>query len=620
MLSVSLPAQYYLTGEVQGSHGDKLQNVTITVLSTGASFLTGSLGEFRIVSRTADDTLTFAAEGFETYTTEIHTTGFLQVTLRMIPLPAGSKEGRLSSMVRIVRSSDSGTAIGGSGGPSAAATSITGPLVAGSSLTGAFAAGSSLTGALAAGSSGTAINGIRRRKGPGVLEASYNSRVENPFVRQPATVSFKGAIPRASYSTIRRFLHMGSAVPPDAVKIEEMLNYFNFYYEEPEGSKVFHCSSELLSCPWNEKHRLLFLRVSARKVNIATKPPSNLVLLIDASGSMDMPNKLPLIKSGIRLLVDNLRDIDMVSLVQYGGDTRIVFAGIPGSEKGKIMKAVERLRADGPSPGLDGIRLAYDVARHQFIPGGNNRVILITDGDVSTRTGSLAEQTELEELVDKQLQTGIHLTCGGLGMRTYKDSKLPLLAEIGRGNFAYLDDEEEAEQLLAGELDQNLGCVADNVSITADFNPLLVGGYRLIGFDNKRSALEDTASELEGGRTGSGQSLLALFEVEPKTDSTGADTIARIRINYCLPGTHARQTMSYACMNDPQLFDKGKIELKRAACIAMFGMKLQHSDYAAKIGWQDIEKIAKKTFTGGNYLDDEYISLIDEARKIYEGQ
>jgi Ca-activated chloride channel homolog len=604
MLSVSLPAQYYLTGEVKGFHGDKLQNVAITALSTGVVYLSGLSGEFRIISRQEEDTLTFSADGYETYTTAIHTMGFLQVTLKMIPFPRGGKEGRLSSMVRIERSWDS---VAGGGDP------------AGSS-SGAGASGSSGPGTKGTGPpAGVPVHG-----GRSAGEASYNSRIENPFVTQPATVSFRGSINLASYSTIRRFLAMGTIVPPDAVKIEEMLNYFNFYYQEPEGSGIFQCSSDLVSCPWNPEHRLLFLRVCARKVNIATKPPCNLVLLIDASGSMDMPDKLPLVKSGVRLLVDNLRDIDTVSLVEYGGVTRVVFAGLSGAERGKILKAIEGLRPDGPSPGIEGIRTAYQVARHQFIPGGKNSVVLITDGDITTGIegdkGSESEEKELENLIDQQFQGGIRLTCGGLGMRSYKDSRLPLLAETGHGNFAYLDEEKEVEQLLAGELDSTIGCVADNVSITTEFNPLLVSQYRLIGFDNKRSALEDTASGLEGGRTGSAHSLLALFELEPKTDTTGADTIARVKINYCLPGQHVRHAMSYGCPNDPEAFDKSEIELKRAACIALFGMKLQESGYDGGVGWAELEKMAKKTFTGNNFLDDEYIGLVSEARKIYEGK
>jgi Ca-activated chloride channel family protein len=446
--------------------------------------------------------------------------------------------------------------------------------------------------------------------------AGFSGRVENPFVPQVATVSFTGAVGRESYSTIRRFLDMGSVVPADAVKIEEMLNYFNFSYEEPWGKDIFHCSSQVVSCPWNPAHRLVAVRVCARKVDIGNRPPSNLVLLLDASGSMDMPNKLPLVKSGIRLLVDNLRDIDTVSVVEFGRQVRVLFAGMPGSEKMRILRAVEGLRADGPSPGLSGLKLAYEVARQQFIRGGNNRVILITDGDVSMEPPAVEQ--DLEDLIGQQSQAGIRLTCGGLGMKSVKDSKLPRLAEIGRGNFAYLDDEKIVELLLAGELDPGLNSVAENVSVSAEFSRALVSEYRLIGYDNKRRVLEDTAMGLANARVGSGSSALALFEVVPKADTTGADTLARIRINYCLPGQAAVRMMSYDCMNDLIPFDRLELDWKKAICLALFGMKLQRSGYVREVGWEDIEKMAKKVFTGSNYLDDEYIALIDRAKRIYE--
>ncbi len=439
MTWLSLPAQYYLTGEVLDVHGDKLQNVLISSHSTGLVYHTDLIGEFRILSRTMDDTLTFAVDGYESYTTEVHTTGYLLVTLRMNSFGADEDERRLVSRIVVLKrggGGPGGQAGGGSGGP---------------------AEGERDSVAVAAGPTGGGPGGPGG--GPGLIVsakmrfvgAGFSGRVENPFVPQVATVSFTGAVGRESYSTIRRFLDMGSVVPADAVKIEEMLNYFNFSYEEPWGKDIFHCSSQVVSCPWNPAHRLVAVRVCARKVDIGNRPPCNLVLLIDASGSMDMPNKLPLVKSGIRLLVDNLRDIDTVSVVEFGRQVRVLFAGMPGSEKMRILRVVEGIRADGPSPGLSGLKLAYEVARQQFIRGGNNRVILITDGDVSMEPPAVEQ--DLEDLIGQQSQAGIRLTCGGLGMKSVKDSKLPRLAEIGRGNFAYLDDEKIVELLLAGELD-----------------------------------------------------------------------------------------------------------------------------------------------------------------------
>jgi Ca-activated chloride channel homolog len=611
-----------------------------------------------------DDTLTFTVDGYETYTTAVHTTGYLTVTLRMNTFSAEENGRRLVSQVQYpggvrdlggvrslgfvqglgaVRGSavvrgrrdsgvaggrvlsagsggrDSGGGVRSDGGVAGQRAGVRGRKDSGSAGQGVRMAGRKDSGSapFVAGA-GMRVGGTGDATGSagGGGGAGHSSRVENAFVPQVATVSFTGSGGRASYNTIRRFLDMGTAVPPDAVKIEEMLNYFNFSYDEPGGRDVFHCASQVLTCPWNGAHRLVALRVCARKVDIHSKPPCNLVLLVDCSGSMDMPNKLPLVKTGIRLLVDNLRDIDTISVVEFGRQVRVVFAGMAGLEKQRILRALEGLRADGPSPGLQGLRLAYDVARQQFIAGGNNRVILVTDGDVSMDPPN-GEQ-DLEELIDKQAQGGIRLTCGGLGMKSVKDSKLASLAEIGRGDFAYLDDEQTAEQLFSQELDPGLACVAENVSVTADFSPALVASYRLLGYDNKRSVMQDTTAGLGGARVGSGGSLMALFEIVPKADTTGADTLVRVRVNYCLPGQVSVKTMGTDCMNDVGVFDRVDPEWRKAVCMAIFGMKLQRSAYVSGVQWVDIEKMAKRLFTGSNYLDDDYISLIDRAKRIYD--
>jgi Ca-activated chloride channel family protein len=619
LIWLSSPAQFYLTGQVLDIHGDKLQNVFITSHSSGLVNQTDLAGEFHILSRVMDDTLTFAVDGYEKYTTEVNSTGYLLVTLRMNSFAADEDERRLVSRIAVAKRGGGGKVPVTGAGEGAGGKDGTGGRAGGrdSAAGAARAIG-------AAGTVGTVGKAGTVGGGPGLIVsakmnfmgAGFSGRVENPFVPQAATMSFAGAVGRESYSTIRRFLDMGLAVPADAVKIEELLNYFNFSYEEPWGRDIFHCSSEVVTCPWNPAHRLVAVRVCARKVVIGNRPPCNLVLLIDASGSMDMPNKLPLVKSGIRLLVDNLRDIDTVSVVEFGRQVRVLFAGMPGSEKVRILRTIEGIRADGPSPGLPGVRLAYEVARQQFIRGGNNRVILVTDGDVSMEPPAVEQ--DLEELIDQERQAGIRLTCGGLGMKSVKDSKLPRLAEIGRGNFAYLDDEKTVEQLLAGELDPRLACVADNVSVSAEFSAALVSEYRLIGYDNKRKLLEDTAVGPVSARVGSGNSVLALFEVVSKADSTGADTLARIRVNYSLPGQATMRTLSYDCMNDLIPFDRVETDWRRAICLALFGMKLQRSGYVMQVEWADIEKMAKRYFTGSNYLDDEYISLIDRAKRIYE--
>ncbi len=319
-------------------------------------------------------------------------------------------------------------------------------------------------------------------------------------------------IDKASYSNIRRFINTNTPVPPDAVRIEEMLNYFNEAYSEPDPGQLFKIKSVLTACPWNQENQLLFINVNSRKLNLDALPPCNLVFLIDISGSMDMPNRLPLLQSSFKLLVNNLRPKDTVSIVVYGGAVGIQLNATSGADKEKILKAIDELVPGGSTPGESGIKLAYDVAQNHFIKGGNNRVILATDGDFNV--GAKTED-ELDELISQKRQSGIYLTCLGVGMGNYKDSKIQTLAKKGNGNFAYLDNFPEAEKVLLTEFTQTLYAVADNVYMNVNFDPNYVSEYRLIGFDNKVGALNDSLSVIEGGEVGSGHSIIAAFEIIP---------------------------------------------------------------------------------------------------------
>ena len=542
---VSLPAQYFFTGEVKDAHGDGLQNGSISVLSTGSSYRPGVHGEFGITSRKLNDTVTLSFDGYEPYTAAVSAAEFLQVTLKSLAFTAVSDRHCVKSVF-----SDSK--------PSA----------------------------------------------------------EHPFVGQSSSVSFPGNIDRASYNLIRKFLDMGAAVPHAAVQIEEILNYFNFYYESPDTGDVFHCSSNLLSCPWNELHKLLCLSICAGKADLQKAPPANLVFLIDASGSMDLPDKLPMVKSAIRLLINNLRDIDTVSVIEFGGRLRVLLEGMPGSGKAKIMEVIEGLTPDGPTPGEQAIKLAYEVAHRQFIPGGSNKILLITDGDISE---SASGKRQLEELIGDQSQDGISLNCIGVGMEGYKDSELPGLAKKGNGEFAHVTDEQDAENQLVSQLAPTSFCMADSVFITAGFSSSLVKEYRLIGFDNPKSLVGDTLlSRLEGSKVVSGHSLLALFELVPRDSLINADTVAEVRISYCLPGQNSGKVINYSCPNRLIPFDKAENNLKKTACIALFGMKLQGSGYVSQISWADIEKMTKKIFSGNNCIDKEYVDLVAKAKKVYK--
>lgn len=449
---------------------------------------------------------------------------------------------------------------------------------------------------------------------------TYSSLVENgfiPAVKYPET-GFAVTIDKASYSNIRRFLNMGSTIPPDAVRIEELLNYFNFGYTDPPADSCFTLHSNLSDCPWNPGNRLLFLQVCARKLDPAKIPPANLVFLIDVSGSMDLPNKLPLLKSAFSLLVNNLRSIDTVSIVTYGNMVGVWLPPTSGQEKKKILESIEDLTPGGATPGEAGIRAAYRVAKSQIIKGGNNRVILATDGDFNE--GETSEE-ELEKLVSQYKDWGVYLTCLGVGMGNYKDSKLEILAKKGNGNFAYLDDEQEAEKVLVREFTQTVYAVADDAYLNIVFNPSLVKDYRLIGFDNKVKMLSDSLSGILGGEVGSGHSLLALFELTPaNTDSAmGGDPnrLARVLLNYKLPHDTVERMTCYTCLNHPVAFRDLPPCYRFASSIALFGGLLKKSPFMRQVDWKDVIEMAQESRDPGDGMQQEFIGLIEKARKIY---
>src|SRR6185437_9443663 len=378
---------------------------------------------------------------------------------------------------------------------------------------------------------------------------SYSNLAENDFVKagSDTKTQFSMRIDKASYSNVRRFINQGTKVPVDAVRIDEMLNYFNFNYKEPEANDVFRVESHVSDCPWNNQHRLLFLNLSAKKINLDHVPPSNLVFLIDVSGSMDLPNRLPLLKQAFQLLVKNLRRQDTVSIVTYGGTVGIWLPPTGGAHKHIISKSIEALSASGDTPGEAAIRTAYKLADATFIKGGNNRIILATDGDFNV---GQSNEADLEELISKEKQSGVFLTCLGVGMGNYKDSKIEVLAKKGNGNFAYIDDLREAEKVLVTEFTQTLYSVASNVYVSTKFHPDLIKEYRLIGYDNKKSIISEKVYELEGGEIGSGSGNTAIFEYLPTTlDSTNGvkKNIADFEIHYRLPNDSIEKIIKYPC-------------------------------------------------------------------------
>ena len=451
-------------------------------------------------------------------------------------------------------------------------------------------------------------------------DESYSSLAENDFIKttNEHNTQFSMRIDKASYSNVRRFINQNTRVPRDAVRIDEMLNYFNFNYKEPEKKNVFRIESQLSDCPWNKDHRLLFLNLSGRKLNLDNVPRSNLVFLIDVSGSMDLPNRLPLLKEAFQLLIKNLRRQDTVSIVTYGGSVGIWMQPTSGAEKGKISKAIEELTASGDTPGEAAIRTAYKLAENTFIKGGNNRIILATDGDFNI---GQRNENDLEELIAKEKQTGVSLTCLGVGMGNYKDSKIEVLAKKGNGNFAYIDDVKEAEKVLVTEFTQTLYSIASNVYVNVKFNPAFIKEYRLIGYDNKKSVLGEKSTELEGGEIGSGSGNTIIFEIIPSRMDSLTDeriNIADMALHYNLPNDTLEQVMKHTCVQNYRTFKDINKDLQFATSVAMLGLKLRESKYFPEdIDWDIIKNIALQSLTPGNFLETEFTGLVDKCKEIY---
>ncbi len=318
----------------------------------------------------------------------------------------------------------------------------------------------------------------------------YATIRENPFLAssQNPLSTFSIDVDAASYGNIRRFINQGEMPPTDAVRIEEMVNYFNYDYPQPTGDDPFSINPELVICPWNPQHHLLKIGLQGEKVATENLPPSNLVFLVDVSGSMDYSTKLPLLKKAFRMLTDQLRPQDRVAMVVYAGAAGVVLESTSGSEKAKIKEALDRLQAGGSTAGGAGIELAYNIAKKNFQEGGNNRIILATDGDFNIGESSNAA---MERMIEKKRQEGIFLTVLGFGMGNYKDSKMELLADKGNGNYAYIDNIQEAKKVLVSEFGGTLFTIAKDVKFQLEFNPTKVQGYRLIGYENRALRSED---------------------------------------------------------------------------------------------------------------------------------
>ncbi|AMA49376.1 hypothetical protein AX766_00900 [Flavobacterium covae] len=464
-------------------------------------------------------------------------------------------------------------------------------------------------------------------------EESYAEIEENKF-ETPNTKplsTFSIDVDNASYTNIRRFINNGQEIPKDAVRLEEMINYFSYSYPQPKDNHPFSINTEYSECPWNSNHKLLKIGLQGKKMDKNNLPPSNIVFLIDVSGSMEEENKLPLLKESMKILVKELRPQDKVSMVVYAGAAGMILPPTSGNEKNKIMNALDKLTAGGSTAGGEGIELAYKIAEENFIKEGNNRIVLATDGDFNVGAST---DKEMEHLIERKRKTGIFLTCLGYGMGNYKDSKMETLANKGNGNYAYIDNMQEATRFLGKEFNGSMFTIAKDVKIQIEFNPNQIQSYRLIGYENRKLNNEDFKNDaIDAGELGSGHTVTALYEIIPTgvessysptqlkyTSKEGSQNLiskelATVKFRYKRPDGEKSIEMIQTVSNLSKPLKISSSDFKFASSVAWFGMKLRDSKYIENKQTEDIIALANKGIH--NDLEGyktEFIRLIKSAK------
>ncbi|WP_428262382.1 YfbK domain-containing protein [Haliangium sp.] len=435
----------------------------------------------------------------------------------------------------------------------------------------------------------------------------YDEIDENPFraATEAPLSTFSIDVDTASYSNMRRFLNESRMPPRDAVKIEELINYFSYDYPEPKGKHPFAVHTEVSVAPWNPSHRLVKIGLQGKRVSTEELPPSNLVFLMDVSGSMNQANKLPLLKAAFRLLVDNLRPQDRVAIVVYAGAAGVVLPSTPGTDKGAILAAIERLSAGGSTAGGAGIELAYRIARENFVRGGNNRIVLATDGDFNVGTSS---DGELVQLIEDKRKSGVFLTVLGFGTGNYQDAKMEKLADRGNGNHAYIDSILEAEKVLVREMGGTLFTIAKDVKIQVEFNPNRVKGYRLIGYENRMLRAQDfNDDKKDAGELGAGHTVTALYEIIPAgsdeaipgvdalkyqrtapSAAAASDELLTVKLRYKRPDGHKSTLLSHVVRDTDVPLARTSDDFRFATAVAELGLLLRNSEHKGTASYQAV--------------------------------
>jgi len=467
----------------------------------------------------------------------------------------------------------------------------------------------------------------------------YDNISENKFLKvtdNPLS-TFSIDVDAASYSNVRRFLNQGQLPPAGAVRIEEMINYFKYEYPQPVNNDPFSINTEISEAPWNKNHKLVLIGLQGKKIPTENLPASNLTFLIDVSGSMQGADRIGLVKASMKMLVDQLREQDKVSIVVYAGAAGLVLSPTSGSNKTRIKEAIDNLEAGGSTAGGAGIRLAYKTAKENFVKSGNNRVILCTDGDFNVGESS---DDAMERLIEEERKSGVFLTVLGYGMGNYQDAKMQKLADKGNGNHAYIDGITEAKKVLVNEFGGTLFTIAKDVKLQIEFNPAKVQGYRLIGYENRMLAKEDFNNDKkDAGELGSGHTVTALYEVIPvgvessflndvdplkyqkeinaNTKTSKTEEIMTVKFRYKAPDGDVSKLIEHPVLDKQTPVAKTSDNFRFAAAVAQFGMLIRNSEFKSNASYNDVLNMARKAKGSDDEgYRSEFVRLVESAQLL----
>ncbi len=529
-------SQVTVKGKVTGTDGAPLSGVVVTVKGTGNSVTTDSSGNYTLSVGPEARILIFSLKGMKSLEEPI--AGRTVINVMMEPEKVKTKEKKADANEALVVCE-----------MEAVAYDMAAPSSRASGKSSHF-------------NNQSFYQDYNTESYAGIDENSYKDPLKAPYS------TFSIDVDNASYSNVRRFINLGQEVPADAVRIEEMINYFKYDYPKATGEHPFSVYTETGICPWNKSHYLLHIGLRGKDIDKSELPPSNLVFLLDVSGSMDQPNKLPLLKSALKLLVNELRAQDRVAIVVYAGAAGVVLESTPGNHKEIIMQALDNLQAGGSTAGGQGIMLAYKIAEKNFIREGNNRIILATDGDFNV---GVSDNASMERLVEEKRGLGVYMTVLGFGMGNIKDDKMEIIADKGNGNYAYIDNIQEARRVLVQEFGGTLFTIAKDVKFQIEFNPEYVKSYRLVGYENRLLADEDFNDDTkDAGEMGAGHTVTALYEIIPAgSDETGLPIIDPLRyqgdrsekeVRFPIEGCPARAVQHQAALQAARRTDKQDVQ------------------------------------------------------------